>query len=61
MYGMAASRGPELLGVLDRLQYRERVASAKVLARDVRERGIMPAILAAGTRFGLANRALLGV
>jgi hypothetical protein len=58
---MAASRTPELLGLLDHLQYRERVESVRTLAQDIRTKGVVPAVLAAGARFGLANRALLGV
>ena len=49
-----------LLGALDRLQYRSRIESARTLVADLRSRGAVPALLDAGARFGVANRALLG-
>ena len=52
---------PEFLGALDRLQYRERVKSAQLAFSDLRERGMVPMLVSLGTRFGVANRALLGV
>lgn len=50
----------EILGALDRLQYRSRLDSARRLVGDLRSRGVVPAFLDAGERFGVANRALLG-
>lgn len=42
--------------MLDRLQYRERLAVG-----EARALGAVPALLRLGTRFGVANRALMGV
>ncbi|MGI0068253.1 MAG: hypothetical protein ACREB9_07590 [Thermoplasmata archaeon] len=58
--GVLPSRATEVAGVLDRLQYRARADSARRLVDDLRTRGLVPALLSAGERFGAANRALLG-
>lgn len=52
---------PEAIQVLDRLQYRERARSAQTAVAELRERGVVPMLIGLGTRFGVANRALLGV
>jgi hypothetical protein len=57
---LAPSRATELLELVDRLQYRNRIESARQFVDELRTQGLVPALLSAGTRFGVTNRALLG-
>jgi hypothetical protein len=51
---------PALSDVTGRLQYKERIASVtKDLPSDLRNSGVVPALIGLASRFGKNNRALV--
>ena len=51
---------PALSDLTNKLQYKSRMDSARNFVTEFRQQGAVPALFNLGTRFGRANRALIG-